>query len=439
MGWLTERFRDGAARCLGPTADHVRHRRPADLHEETLDHLEGYRGSAPVRVGNGAADQLQLDIYGELMDSVYLSTSTASRSTHDGWETLCRLIEWVCDNWDQADEGIWEVRGGRQNFTYSRLMSWVAVERAIRIAQPARACLPTRSWDAARDAIYYQIMEHGWNDERKAFVQHYGTDVLDASVLLMPLVKFIAPTDPRWLSTLDAISTELVSDSPRLPLQHPALSGRAPRRRGHVLDLLLLVRGGARAGRRLDEARLAFEKMLTYANHLGPLLGGDRPDRRAARQLSAGVHASRADQRGGEPRSAARLGKERSDAQRPRRRRQAAKSSRRSRRIRKPREGGVRSGRAAGAGREGSPSPAGLGERRRGAVGGLLDTPASPSAARRVAPCALSSMARERPRRDRAGRRLADMAGPRRGERVHPHVGEQVDALARWAGARGAL
>ena len=113
-------------------------------------------------------------------------------------------------------------------------------------------------------------MERGWNEERQAFVQHYDTDVLDASVLLMPLVKFISPTDPRWLSTLDAIGRGARLGQPRLPLQRGGLAGRARGRRGHVLDLLLLVRRGARAGRaRLDEARLAFEKMLTYANHLG--------------------------------------------------------------------------------------------------------------------------------------------------------------------------
>jgi GH15 family glucan-1,4-alpha-glucosidase len=258
MAWLTQRFRDGHSHASGPLQIMYRIDGRAELEEETLDHLEGYRGSAPVRIGNGAAGQLQLDIYGELMDSVYLVNKYGRPIYHDGWESLSRVIEWVCDNWDQADEGIWEVRGGRQSFTYSRLMCWVAV---------LPADLP--KWYAARDAIYYQIMERGWNSERQAFVQHYGTDVLDASVLLMPLVKFIAPTDPRWLATLDGISRELVSDSLVYRYNIAASPDGLEGDEGTFsICSFWYVEALARAGR-LDEARLAFEKMLTYANHLG--------------------------------------------------------------------------------------------------------------------------------------------------------------------------
>jgi GH15 family glucan-1,4-alpha-glucosidase len=268
-GWLADRFREDRDRDNGPLQIMYGIDGRPDLEEILLDHLEGYRGSSPVRIGNGAAGQLQLDIYGELIDSVYLFNKYGRPIYHDGWEALSRIVEWVCENWDQPDEGIWEVRGGRQNFVYSRLMSWVAVERAIRVARQRGLPADLVKWLAARDAIYHQIIEKGWNEKRRAFVQHYETDYLDASVLLMPLVKFIAPTDPRWLSTLDAISEELVSDS----LVYRYNAGASPDGlRGEEGTFSICsfwyVEALARAGR-LDDARLAFEKMLTYANHVG--------------------------------------------------------------------------------------------------------------------------------------------------------------------------
>ena len=267
--WLGDRFRDRRQGESGPLQIMYGVDGRADLTEETLDHLEGYRGSAPVRVGNGAADQLQLDIYGELVDSIYLYNKYGEPISHDSWSDLCRIVEWVAENWDQADEGIWETRGGQQHFIYSRLMSWVAIERAIRIARQRGLPADLFRWMAARDQIYGQIMTRGWHPERGAFVQHYDTDVLDASVLLMPLVKFIAPTDPRWLSTLDAISRELVSDS--LVYRYNAAAspdGLVGDEGTFSICSFWYVEALARAGR-LDEARLAFEKMLTYANHLG--------------------------------------------------------------------------------------------------------------------------------------------------------------------------
>ena len=268
MDWLTHRFREPAAptgrlQILYPVDG------SSDLEEEVLHHLEGYRGSAPVRIGNGAAEQLQLDIYGELIDSVYFYNKHGAPISHDAWDDLSRIVEWVCDNWDQADEGIWEVRGGRQNFTYSRLMCWVAVERAIRIA--TRRGLPADlvRWQTQRDAIYRQIMARGWHEKRGAFVQHYDTEVLDAGILLMPLVKFIAPTDPRWLSTLDAMSDELVSDSLVYRYNIEASPDGLEGEEGTFsICSFWYVEALARAGR-VDEARLAFEKMLTYANHVG--------------------------------------------------------------------------------------------------------------------------------------------------------------------------
>ncbi|HEX2112592.1 MAG TPA: glycoside hydrolase family 15 protein [Gaiellaceae bacterium] len=269
MGWLGGRLRDRMTGESGPLQVMYGIDGRSDLPEEILDHLEGYRGSAPVRIGNGAADQLQLDIYGELVDSIYLYNKYGEPISHDAWDDVRRIVEWVSENWDQADEGIWETRGGRQHFTYSRLMSWVAVERAIRVARQRGLPADLVGWMATRDEIYDQIWARGWNEGRGAFVQYYGSDVLDASNLLMPLVKFVAPTDPRWLSTLAAISKELVSDS-LVYRYNVAASPDGLRGDEGTFSMCSFwyVEALARAGR-LDEARLAFEKMLTYANHLG--------------------------------------------------------------------------------------------------------------------------------------------------------------------------
>jgi GH15 family glucan-1,4-alpha-glucosidase len=268
-GWLGDRFREPMKGESGPLQIMYAIDGRPDLEETTLDHLEGYRGSAPVRIGNGAASQLQLDIYGELVDSMYLSNKYGEPISHDAWEDLRRIVDWVSENWDQADEGVWETRGGRQHFTYGRLMSWVAVERAIRIARQRGLPADLVRWMQVRDEIYTQVMTRGWHAERGAFVQHYDTDVLDASVLLMPLVKFISPTDPRWLSTLDLMGRELVSDS--LVYRYNAAAspdGLEGEEGTFSICSFWYVEALARAGR-LDEARIAFEKMLTYANHLG--------------------------------------------------------------------------------------------------------------------------------------------------------------------------
>jgi GH15 family glucan-1,4-alpha-glucosidase len=269
MGWLTDRFRDCREGGSGPLQIMYGIDGRSELPEEVLEHLEGYRGSAPVRIGNGAAEQLQLDIYGELIDSVYLYNKHGRPISHDAWEDLSRIVEWVCEHWDQADEGIWETRGGRRRFTYSRLMCWVAVERALRIANQRGLPGDRPRWERERDLIYRQIMERGWHPQRAAFVQHFDTDVLDASVLLMPLVKFIAPTDPRWLSTLDAISHELVSDSPVYRYNAEATpDGLAGQEGTFSICTFWYVEALARAGL-LGEARLVLEKMFTYANHVG--------------------------------------------------------------------------------------------------------------------------------------------------------------------------
>jgi len=269
MAWLTDRFRDCHSGESGPLQVMYGIDGRAELPEEQLGHLEGYRGSAPVRIGNGAARQLQLDIYGELIDSVYLYNKYGTPINHGAWLDLARIVEWLCEHWDQPDEGVWETRGGRQQFTYSRLMCWVALERAVRIARQRGLPGDIVRWMGARDEIYHQIMSLGWHERRGAFVQHYDTDVLDASLLLMPLVKFVSPTDPRWLSTLDAIGHELVSDS-LVSRYNPQAAPDGLRGEEGTFSMCTFwyVEALARSGR-VDEARLVFEKMLTYANHLG--------------------------------------------------------------------------------------------------------------------------------------------------------------------------
>ncbi|HKD87619.1 MAG TPA: glycoside hydrolase family 15 protein [Streptosporangiaceae bacterium] len=240
-----------------------------ELPETKLTNLEGHRGSAPVRTGNAAADQLQLDIYGALIDSVYLYDKWGQPISSDYWDAICALVDWVCEHWDQPDEGVWETRGGRKNFLYSRLMCWVAIERAVRMARHRGLPADLVRWGQARDAIYRKIMQCGWSATRQAFIQHFGDDVLDASVLMMPLAKFISPTDPKWLATLDALTADLVSDS-LVYRYDPEASPDGLRGVEGTFSICSFwyVEALTRSGR-IDEARLAFEKMLTYANHLG--------------------------------------------------------------------------------------------------------------------------------------------------------------------------
>lgn len=241
-----------------------------DLTEETLPHLEGYMKSAPVRIGNSAYNQLQLDIYGELLDSVYLYNKYCGPISHDFWETLERSIGWVCANWRRTDEGIWEVRGGRREFLYSRLMCWVAIDRGIRLAQKRSFPAPLDEWYKVRDEIYREILEHFWDARRQAFVQYKGSTTLDAASLLMPLVKFVSPTDPRWLSTLKAIEEDLVDDSLvfRYRIGDAAQDGLAGEEGTFNMCSFWYIECLARSGD-LEKARFYFEKMLGYANHVG--------------------------------------------------------------------------------------------------------------------------------------------------------------------------
>jgi GH15 family glucan-1,4-alpha-glucosidase len=240
-----------------------------DLTEETIKEWEGYRGSFPVRIGNGAAEQLQLDIYGEALDSIYYASERGLEIGHEGWLALHEVLDWLGEHWDQPEAGIWETRGGPKDFTYGRVMSWVAFDRAIRLAAAHGRPAPLDRWMSQRDALYEQVMQRGWDAERGAFVQHYDDKVLDSSLLRMSSVGFIAPQDPMWLSTLRAMDSELVTDS-LVYRYNPSASPDGLRGSEGTFSLcsFMYVDALARAGR-LEDARLAFEKMLTYANHLG--------------------------------------------------------------------------------------------------------------------------------------------------------------------------
>jgi GH15 family glucan-1,4-alpha-glucosidase len=239
------------------------------LKEQILDHLDGYKGSKPVRIGNDAYHQLQLDIYGELMDSVYLYDKYGEPIAYDFWKDLEKQIDWLSQQWDQPDEGIWEVRGGKKKFLYSRLMCWVALDRAIKIAL-GRSFPLNENWTKERDKIYNSIYEEFWNEDQKAFMQYPGASTVDASSLLMPIVRFISPKDPRWLSTLKKIEEQLVSDSLvyRYKPELAAPDGFLSREGTFSMCTFWYVECLSRAGQ-LEKARFYFEKMLGYANHLG--------------------------------------------------------------------------------------------------------------------------------------------------------------------------
>jgi GH15 family glucan-1,4-alpha-glucosidase len=240
------------------------------IDEETLPHLEGYMGSRPVRIGNAAYTHLQLDIYGELMDSIYLYDKYGSRIGHDSWMNVVRLVDWVCQHWREKDESIWEVRSGRQEFLFSRVMCWVAIDRAIRLATKRSFPASFSRWHEVRDSIYRDIFERFWDQARGGFVQYPGAATFDAATLLMPLVRFVSPTDPRWISTLGGLERELVSDSLvyRYRLGEGFSDGLTGQEGTFSMCSFWYVECLSRLGD-LPKARFFFEKMLGYANHLG--------------------------------------------------------------------------------------------------------------------------------------------------------------------------
>jgi GH15 family glucan-1,4-alpha-glucosidase len=267
MGWLRDRCQEDRDGLLKPLYG-IDGR--SDMAEVELSHLSGYMNSAPVRLGNGAHDQRQLDLYGAVLDAAYLYNKYGAPLDYDLWKNLAKILNWLSDNWRDPDEGIWEVRGGRRQFVSSKLLSWVALERAGRIARQRGLPGGNGRWEHERDAIYEEIMEMGWNEERNSFVQFYGSDALDASLLMMPLVKFVGPTDPRWIATLDRIQQELTFDTlvERYQTENAAPDGLDGGEGSFNLCSFWLVECLTQAGR-IGEARLALEKMFSYSNHLG--------------------------------------------------------------------------------------------------------------------------------------------------------------------------
>lgn len=277
MGWLEKRCADMDPDCALQTVYGIDGRE--DLKEETLRHLEGYKGSGPVRIGNAAYGQMQLDIYGALLDAVYLYNKYASPISAELWKDLRRLVNWVCDHWREVDNGIWEVRGPRQHFVYSKLMCWVTVDRALRLSLQRSFPADRDRWFKCRDEIYEEILDKGWNPRRRSFVQSYGSDNLDAACLVMPLVFFMSPNDPMMLDTVAAVAKPLGQGGLmgghavfRYSYEHTddGLSGDEGTFNMCTFWLVeALTRASKADPSRLQQATLTFENMLRLANHLG--------------------------------------------------------------------------------------------------------------------------------------------------------------------------
>jgi GH15 family glucan-1,4-alpha-glucosidase len=268
--WIAERCTPDAPGEGGPLRTLYALDGSSAAEERIMEHWEGYRGSRPVRIGNAASEQIQLDIYGALIDSIYLYDKYGKPISHDLWSHLTVQVDWVCANWRRPDHGIWEIRSSRREHLTSRLLCWVAVDRAVRLALRRSLPAPVARWMEERDRIYRSIYEELWSPERQAFVRHRGSTEMDASVLLMPLLRFISPADPRWKSTLRAVEEDLVEDS--LVRRYRVVDAETD---GFLEDegtfticsfwyAECLSRGGD-----LQKARLVFEKVLGYANHVG--------------------------------------------------------------------------------------------------------------------------------------------------------------------------
>jgi GH15 family glucan-1,4-alpha-glucosidase len=269
MRWLRGRVSDG---CGQPSKLNILYAIDGrqELNESQLEHWSGHGGARPVRIGNQAWEQVQLDIFGELMDAVYLVNKYGEAISHEGWKHTREVVDQVCETWQQKDVGIWEMRGEQHHFLHSRLMCWVALDRAIRLASKRSLPAPFARWDQTRQAIYEDIWNNFWDEERGHFVQHIGGTALDGSMLLMPLVRFVSAKDPRWLSTLKAIENSLVRDGMvyRYRNDDSGIDGLAGTEGAFAACSFWYVECLARAGQ-VDKAHLEFEQLLRYANPLG--------------------------------------------------------------------------------------------------------------------------------------------------------------------------
>ena len=240
-----------------------------EMPEIELKHFTGFEGAKPVRIGNGAHGQLQLDIYGAVMDAAYLTSKYGGALSVKAWRTVTYVTDWICEHWRQPDEGIWEVRNGRSMLLHSRLMCWVAVDRATRLAVKRSLPAEIPRWNAARAEIYNSIIEDFWNEELQAFTRIPNSTELDASTLMMPLVRFIGAKDPQWCSTQQQIEDHLSEDG--LVYRYTP-SKESDGLEGHegafTTCSFWLVECLARQGR-VDDAHLLFDKIMDYQNHVG--------------------------------------------------------------------------------------------------------------------------------------------------------------------------
>ena len=268
------------------------------LTELELPGWPGYEGSRPVRIGNGASDQLQLDVYGEVVDALHLARAKGLEASDDAWALTNKVFDWLESGWQEPDEGIWEVRGPRRHFTHSKVMAWVAFDRAVKAVEKLGREGPLDRWKATRDAIKEDVLAHGYNPDLRSFVQYYGSDRLDASLLLIPLVGFLPANDERVVGMVAAIERDLMRDGfverYRADTDNMDVDGLPPGEGVFLPCSFWLVAVLARQ-RRVDEAVELYERLLSLRNDLGLHLGGVRPRAQAPRrQLPAGVHPPRA-------------------------------------------------------------------------------------------------------------------------------------------------
>ena len=240
-----------------------------DLTETTLDHLEGYRGSKPVRIGNGAATQLQMDIFGEVMVALATFHRAGGKITGPMWTTIESFVNAVINNWRRPGRGLWEMRGKPRHFVNSKVMCWLAMDRAIALAEALQKPVDLESWRALREEIHADVLANGWNERLQSFVQYYGADYTDAALLMMPMVGFLPPEDPRMRSTVRRIREELEVNG-LLRRYPPDLTddGFGSEEGIFIMCTFWLVGYLTFIGE-LDEARELFERVLTAGNHLG--------------------------------------------------------------------------------------------------------------------------------------------------------------------------
>ncbi len=271
--WLTDRIERCADRCAATDDPPLSPLYDLDgddaLAETILDHWSGYADSRPVRIGNDASGQMQLDIYGELIDSVYIADKQGSGVGLATWDHIRTIVGWVIEHWETPDDGMWEARSGPRRYTSSLLMCWVAVERAIRMARRRGRPADLDSWSRARDDMHHTLVDRGFNRELGAFTQTLDGVTLDASILLAPLVKFVPPDDPMWLGTLDAIDDALAR-GPLVDRYDHTMSddGLDGDEGSFTICSFWFVEALSRSGR-VDEARMHFDRLLTYATPTG--------------------------------------------------------------------------------------------------------------------------------------------------------------------------